>query len=240
MLVGFLLLMKRNIFSFLASLNVGFIALSFFFLGFPSLQFTPTTKAESVITEYGSNFPWKIEEGETMATIAEKWYGDTSFVTTIWNDNPWIEDPSSLEEGWVLEMRHEKPILPSKLTPELAEKQKKLQDRYVKAAIIQVATPQKASAVLSTSAGGPLNEAQIQYLGQCESGMTATRNSGNGYYGAFQFSPGTWRSMNTGYERADMAPIEVQKEAVQRLLSRSSIYNQFPGCARKMQAMGMI
>jgi hypothetical protein len=46
--------------------------------------------------------------------------------------------------------------------------------------------------------------------------------------------------MNTGYERADLAPLEVQKVAVRQLLQRSSIYNQFPGCAHKMHSEGLI
>ncbi len=93
---------------------------------------------------------------------------------------------------------------------------------------------------------GPANTAfsisdeSLTYLGNCEAGMNPTRNSGNGYYGAFQFSYGTWKSMNTGYERADLAPLEVQKTAVRQLLQRSSIYNQFPGCARKMRSSGLI
>lgn len=194
------------------------------------------------MTEYGDNFAWKVEPGETMASIAETWYGDTMFVSTIWNDNPWIEDPSVLEDGWVLEIRHEKPILSSKLKPELAERQKLVQNQYIQTASLVTSPIQPIIIPVATTVpvGGPLNDTQLTFLGQCESGMTATRNSGNGYYGAFQFSPGTWRSMNTGYERADMAPIEVQKDAVQRLLARSSIFTQFPGCARKMQAMSMI
>jgi hypothetical protein len=70
--------------------------------------------------------------------------------------------------------------------------------------------------------------------------MNPARNSGNGYYGAFQFSYGTWKSLNTGYERADLAPIEVQKAAVKQLLQRSSIHAQFPGCASKMRNAGLI
>lgn len=85
-----------------------------------------------------------------------------------------------------------------------------------------------------------LTPEQITFLGNCEAGMDPTKNTGNGYYGAFQFSYGTWQSMNTGYERADLAPLEVQIDAVQRLLQRSSIYTQFPACARKMQSLGMI
>lgn len=87
---------------------------------------------------------------------------------------------------------------------------------------------------------GPLNSSQIQFLGNCESGMTPTRNSGNGYYGAFQFSAGTWNAMGTGYARADLAPLDVQIEAVQRLLSRSSIFGQFPGCANAMVSAGLL
>ena len=91
--------------------------------------------------------------------------------------------------------------------------------------------------------GGPLNEAQITALGVCETGMTATRNSGNGFYGAFQFMPGTWQSNAPAEYKGVLphqAPLEAQKQAVQNLLSRSSIYTQFPGCARKMQAQGVL
>ena len=91
--------------------------------------------------------------------------------------------------------------------------------------------------------GGPLNEAQITALGMCESGMTATRNSGNGFYGAFQFMPSTWRSVAPAPYNGGMpheAPLEAQKQAVQTLLSRSSIHTQFPGCARKMTAQGIL
>lgn len=237
--------MNRNYISFLASLNAVILSFSIFsFSAFPSLQVS-SSNTESAMTEYGDNFPWQIEKGETIYSIAEKWYGDRSFSTTIWNDNSWIENPNYLEVGWVLEMKRVRPILPERLRPELTSKQVILQRggyvQTIPVALAQVqVVPPVQSAQASSYSGGPLSEAQIQFLGTCESGMTASRNSGNGYYGAFQFSPSTWRSMNTGYERADMAPIEVQKEAVQRLLSRSSIYGQFPGCSRKMQSLGMI
>lgn len=91
--------------------------------------------------------------------------------------------------------------------------------------------------------GGPLSDAQIQALGSCESGMTATRNSGNGFYGAFQFMPSTWRVVAPAPYNQSMpheAPLDAQKQAVQNLLSRSSIFTQFPGCAKKMRANGVI
>ena len=85
-----------------------------------------------------------------------------------------------------------------------------------------------------------LSEEQIQFLGNCESGMRPETNTGNGFYGAFQFTIGTWNAMNTGYDRADLAPLDVQIAAVQKLLSRSSIWTQFPGCAAKMHAHGLL
>ncbi len=91
--------------------------------------------------------------------------------------------------------------------------------------------------------GGPLSDAQIQALGNCESGMTATRNSGNGFYGAFQFMPSTWRTVAPAPYNQGMpheAPLDAQKQAVQNLLSRSSIFTQFPGCANKMRAQGIL
>ncbi len=97
----------------------------------------------------------------------------------------------------------------------------------------------QAPAVVSTSASS-ISDAAITYLGSCEAGMDPAKNTGNGYYGAFQFSYGTWKRLNTGYERADLAPIEVQEAAVKQLLQGSSIYGQFPGCARKMRAAGLI
>ncbi len=92
----------------------------------------------------------------------------------------------------------------------------------------------------AATSDGSISDTALDALGSCEAGNNPARNSGNGYYGAFQFSYGTWKSMNTGYDRADLAPMEVQKAAVRQLLNRSSIYNQFPGCARKLHGQGLI
>lgn len=128
-----------------------------------------------------------------------------------------------------------------------AEKEKQeAEERAAEAARAATAAAAQAAALAQTakastvSTTGVLSATAINALGMCESGMTATRNSGNGFYGAFQFSIGTWNSMNTGYARADLAPIEVQIGAVQKLLARSSIYGQFPACARQLAAQGLI
>ena len=73
-----------------------------------------------------------------------------------------------------------------------------------------------------------------QRLRSCESGNSYTRNSGNGYYGAYQFSASTWHSL--GYaglpHQADPA---TQDQAAQRLLTRSG-WGQWPACSRAIGA----
>lgn len=67
----------------------------------------------------------------------------------------------------------------------------------------------------------------------CESGNNYAANTGNGYYGAYQFSSGTWNSMGTGYGRADLAPPAVQDDAARRLQARAG-WGQWPSCAAKL------
>ncbi len=179
-----------------------------------------------------------VKEGDTLMSIAYEQYGSEDFWTLLWNDNDSIELPQTLEIGTRLKIREGK-IEFEELKDELKSRVPVVipEIPVVQVNTIQAEQPQQ---VVPISGVKVLTDAQIAYLGQCESGMTANRNSGNGYYGAFQFSIPTWNSMNTGYARADLAPLEVQIDAVQRLLQRSSIFTQFPGCARKMQAEGII
>lgn len=69
-------------------------------------------------------------------------------------------------------------------------------------------------------------------LRQCEAGGNYQTNTGNGYYGAYQFSSSTWNSLGTGYPRADLAPPAVQDAAIVKNTNRSSagLAGQNPGC----------
>jgi len=68
----------------------------------------------------------------------------------------------------------------------------------------------------------------------CEAGGNYSRNSGNGYYGAYQFSAGTWHSL--GYSGLPhQAPPEVQDEAARKLQHRSG-WGQWPACSRRVGA----
>lgn len=86
---------------------------------------------------------------------------------------------------------------------------------------------------LAQQLGGASVSGVWAQLAQCESGGDPTKNTGNGYYGMYQFSSGTWNSMGTGYARADLAPASVQTAAAQKLQARSG-WGQWPACARKL------
>jgi Transglycosylase-like domain len=71
-------------------------------------------------------------------------------------------------------------------------------------------------------------------LRQCESRGRYDANSGNGYYGAYQFSAGTWRRL--GYPGLPHeAPPEMQDEAARKLQARSG-WGQWPACSRRIGA----
>ncbi len=74
----------------------------------------------------------------------------------------------------------------------------------------------------------------LSKLRTCESGGNYQDNTGNGYYGAYQFSAGTWNTLNTGYARADLAPPAVQDQAIVANTNRSGagLAGQNPGCYR--------
>lgn len=180
-----------------------------------------------------------VEKDETIADIAFRFYGDEDYWPVVWKDNSWIKDPNAIEEGMRLKINTVKPKLPKEENTVLAVAES-IEPQVQSVSVEITTTPAPTAVPAPVATGGPLNDAQITYLGNCEAGMDPAKNTGNGYYGAFQFSAGTWNSMGTGYARADLAPIDVQIAAVQNLLSRSSIFTQFPGCASKMRSAGII
>ena len=71
-------------------------------------------------------------------------------------------------------------------------------------------------------------------LRACESGGRYDVNSGNGFYGAYQFHPRTWRGL--GFPGLPhQAPPEMQDEAARKLQARSG-WGQWPVCSRRIGA----
>jgi hypothetical protein len=70
-------------------------------------------------------------------------------------------------------------------------------------------------------------------LRQCESNGNYADNTGNGYYGAYQFSLATWRGLGLPGLPSD-APPAVQDQAARSLQARSG-WGQWPTCSRRLR-----
>ena len=208
-------------------------------------QSTPSASLNDILSST-REYSYTVQSGDSLGSIARDKYGSEAYWTTIWNDNKTLVNPNVIHSDLELTLRVDKPLIIEESEREYASEVVQIvQSEFVQAQSTESSATQSAVPVgdidfEQQSVNGPLTEEQLTFLGNCEAGMNPATNTGNSYYGAFQFAAGTWNSMNTGYERADLAPLEVQKEAVQRLLARSSIFTQFPACARNMLVAGLI
>ena len=97
--------------------------------------------------------------------------------------------------------------------------------------VVPVPTPTPKPVTAAAQVGDDL---VWQRLRNCEAGGRYDRNSGNGYYGAYQMSAGTWRSLGYGGLPHQASP-EVQDEAARKLQARSG-WGQWPACSRRVGA----
>lgn len=74
--------------------------------------------------------------------------------------------------------------------------------------------------------------AALARLRQCEAGGVYDRNSGNGYYGAYQYNLSTWANFQ-GYARPDQAPPAVQDAKAAETYQRRG-WQPWPACSRKL------
>lgn len=81
--------------------------------------------------------------------------------------------------------------------------------------------------------GGPVDiGADLARLRQCESGGNYKTNTGNGYYGAYQFDLRTWQGL--GYPgRPDQASPATQDEAARKLYQQRG-WKPWPACSKKL------
>ncbi|WP_305852257.1 resuscitation-promoting factor [Blastococcus sp. PRF04-17] len=70
-------------------------------------------------------------------------------------------------------------------------------------------------------------------LAQCESGGNWAINTGNGYYGGLQFSPGTWRAYG-GAGLPHQASREQQIAIAEKVRAARGGFGDWPGCASKL------
>jgi len=72
----------------------------------------------------------------------------------------------------------------------------------------------------------------FQRLRQCESGGNYSINTGNGYYGAYQFDLRTWRGLGYSGKPHQAAP-PTQDQAARQLQANRG-WQPWPACARKL------
>ena len=80
--------------------------------------------------------------------------------------------------------------------------------------------------------GGDDAFAQLRY---CEAGGDYAKNTGNGYYGAYQYSISTWNNYG-GYARPDLAPPALQDAKAHEDVARRG-WSPWPACAKKLGLM---
>jgi len=69
-------------------------------------------------------------------------------------------------------------------------------------------------------------------LAECESGGDPTTNTGNGYYGLYQFSLSTWEAMGGSGLPSDASAAEQTMRA--QALQEQSGWGQWPACAASL------
>ena len=89
-----------------------------------------------------------------------------------------------------------------------------------------------ASGGSAGTTGGEVGDDVSAQLAQCESGGNPKTNTGNGFYGMYQFTLETWQSLGgTGYpHEADAAT----QTAMAKKLQAQAGWGQWPGCADKL------
>lgn len=89
-----------------------------------------------------------------------------------------------------------------------------------------------AAPVTDNASTGAIPDSAWAALRKCESDANYRANTGNGYYGAYQFAVGTWRKLGyTGFPHE--ASPAIQDEAARRLQAKSG-WGQWPACTRKL------
>jgi hypothetical protein len=85
---------------------------------------------------------------------------------------------------------------------------------------------------LSVTPADAASSEDFARLRQCESGNNYKANTGNGYYGAYQFELRTWRGL--GYSGYPHTAAPSTQDAAARELQADRGWSPWPACARKL------
>jgi hypothetical protein len=92
----------------------------------------------------------------------------------------------------------------------------------------RIAAAAAAAAASSSYSGGGGAGGNLASIRACESGGNYSTNTGNGYYGAYQFDQQTWNSVGGSGNPANASPAEQDARAQALINSRGS--SPWPSC----------
>jgi LysM repeat protein len=160
---------------------------------------------------------YTVVAGDYLAKIAAEY--ETTYVR-LFDANPAIADPDVINPGQNIR---------------IPAPDEQLQSRLIEPASAPVAQTKKVTSTTSKKPARPTATASGDVwarLAACESGGNPAINTGNGYYGAYQFSASTWRSVG-GSGLPHQASLEEQTARAQALQARSG-WGQWPACSAKL------
>lgn len=162
-----------------------------------------------------------VNEGDNLSAIATT-HGTT--FERIFFANESIQDPNVIHPGQQLRI------------PEADEQ---LAPREIPVVVVPASTQTEsydysyAPAASSQPSAQPVGDGSVwDQLAQCESGGNWSINTGNGYSGGLQFSPGTWAA-HGGTGNAANASRE-QQIAVAQSVQASQGWGAWPSCSAKL------
>lgn len=159
-----------------------------------------------------------VQEGDYLEKIAE---AHQTTWKRLFDANPEIANPDLIYPGQSMQI------------PEADEQ---LVERPLPASsytnYVAYSAPVRTYATSSVSAPAVGDGSVWDRLAQCESGGNWGTNSGNGYYGGLQFTPGTWASVG-GSGLPHQASKEEQIARAQILADRRG-YSPWPACSAKL------
>ena len=100
--------------------------------------------------------------------------------------------------------------------------------RLVRTSVATVAVAAGAAGAVMGAA--PASADIYSQIRQCESGGNYSTNTGNGYYGAYQFSQSTWSGL--GYSGTPSSASPATQDAAAAALAARSGFGQWPVCGR--------
>ncbi|MCW2746318.1 MAG: Transglycosylase domain protein [Mycobacterium sp.] len=108
--------------------------------------------------------------------------------------------------------------------------------RTLAAGFASVAAAAAVTAGTAGTASAAVSGDPFPALRQCESGGNYAANTGNGFYGAYQFTQATWKGL--GYSGLPSNAAPATQDAAARTLQARAGWGQWPACSAKLGLRG--